>query len=67
MNDEKKYLISCWGTIILFILLIVTISLSGAIGGIGIFTMLLMIISCGSTCYFGNRPGPMIETQNQEY
>ena len=32
MNDEKKYLIFCWGTIILFVLLIFTITLGGVIG-----------------------------------
>ena len=32
MDDEKKYMIFCWGTISLFLILLVLITLGGVIG-----------------------------------
>ena len=55
MSDEKKYLIFCWGTIILIVILLIT-SVNGSPIGLSAVLVVLILIFCATACVIGNRP-----------
>ena len=66
MSVENKYLIYCWGSIILFFVLFITIAITGQLfSGITIILMLLSITLCVSACIVGNKPDEELVLVNQ--
>ncbi len=55
MSDEKKYLIFCWGSILLTGVLLWTLY-RGSSGAITAVLVVLILVCCTSACYIGNRP-----------
>ncbi|WP_457918189.1 hypothetical protein [Candidatus Lokiarchaeum ossiferum] len=65
MTIEKKYLISCWGTIILFGVLLFTLW-KGSSSGTTLFLVIFIIILCLISCYLGNKPGEFQAPKSSE-
>jgi len=57
MSVEKKYMLFCWGAIILTLLSSLNLAM-GWIQGIEItvITVILILGSCMTACYIGNKP-----------